>query len=210
MKKKTSIIVAIVILIIAVLGILGYMYIKPYFTLKKFQDKIFAIQSQESNYKINITVEDDTQSYTIVESHRDNVSTQYNFGQTKLYNDGEKAYYLNLLDKSKVEIEDCANLLIGNLNNFWVVTNKNENTIINLIKEVPNLKVTKEEFNSKMCYKIYLGDEKIYQYIFVDADSFEPVAGVQKSTVNNVEKITTYLFEISYNTVTDEDVKLDF
>ena len=54
------------------------------------------------------------------------------------------------------------------------------------------------------------GNATQYEYIYVNAETFEPVAGVQKSTVNNVEEITTDLFEISYGTVTDEDVKLDF
>ena len=207
MKNKKGIVVTMIAIIVVIFGVLAYMYIKPYFILKKFQNKIFSIQNQESNYKVNINFEIDNQSYTIVESHRDNVSTLYNFGQTKLYNDGEKAYYLDLINKSKVEVEDYRNLRIEKLNNFLVVTNKNENTILNLIKEVPILKVTKEEFNSKMCYKIYLGDEKIYQYMFVDVDNFEPVAGIQTDSNG---KTTTYLFEISYNTVTDEDVKLDF
>lgn len=207
MKNKKGIVVTMIAIIVIIFGVLAYMYIKPYFILKKFQNKIFSIQNQESNYKVNINFEIDNQSYTIVESHRDNISTLYNFGQTKLYNDGEKAYYLDLINKSKVEVEDYRNLRIEKLNNFLVVTNKNENTILNLIKEVPILKVTKEEFNSKMCYKIYLGDEKIYQYMFVDVDNFEPVAGIQNDSNG---KTTTYLFEISYGTVTDEDVKLDF
>lgn len=198
----------IIVIIVIILGILAYMYMKPYFILKKFQDKIFSIQNQESNYKVNINFEIDNQSYTIVESHRDNISTLYNFGQTKLYNDGEKAYYLDLINKSKVEVEDYRKLRIEKLNNFLVVTKKNENTILNLIKEVPSLKITQEEFNSKMCYKIYLENENVYQYVFVNSDTFEPVAGVQNE--NGSENMTTYLFEISYGTVTDEDVKLDF
>lgn len=209
MKKKVSIVVAIVVLIIAVLGILGYVYVKPYFILKKFQDKIFAIQNKENNYKVEMTYRYKEDEAKVVHYHKDTIDVK-DYEQFKLWSDGEKGYYLNLIDRNKMEID---------IKSFYrpfailQVLSPEEITILNLIKEIPDFKVTREEFNSIKCYKMYMGKDgnaTQYEYIYVNAETFEPVAGVQKSTVNNVEEITTDLFEISYGTVTDEDVKLDF
>lgn len=210
MKKKTGIIVAIVVLIIVVLGILGYIYVKPYFILKKFQDKIFDIQNEESNYKVEMTYRYKEDEAKVVHYHKDTIDVK-DYEQFKLWSDGEKGYYLNLIDRNKMEID---------IKSFYrpfailqVLSPAEEITVLNLVKAIPDFKVTREEFNSIKCYKMYMGKDgnaTQYEYIYVNAETFEPVAGIQKSIANNVEKTTTDLFEISYNTVTDEDVKLDF
>lgn len=203
MKKRVTL--SIVIFII-VLGILIYMYISPYFTLMKFKKKIISIQNEEKNYKFEIN----NNGNTTILYKKDDVSLICNDNNPRYYYDGEKVYLVDFIKKSKTEIENSNIILINKLNIFASSSEKDNLKILNVIKEYPDLKITQEEYDSIKCYKIYMGETSQYKYIYINAESLEPVAGIREEMVNNIETTSTDYFKISYGTVTEEDVKLDF
>lgn len=203
MKKRVTLSIAIFII---VLGILIYMYISPYLTLMKFKKKIISIQNGEKNYKFEINNDGNT---TILYK-KDDVSLICIDNNPRYYYDGEKVYLVDSIKKSKTEIENSNIILINKLNIFASGSEKDNLKILNVIKEYPDLKITQEEYDSIKCYKIYMGETSQYKYIYINTESLEPVAGIREEMVNNIETTSTDYFKISYGTVTEEDVKLDF
>lgn len=206
-------IIAIILLILIILFLIGSNFMKKYQIIKNYE-KTINKHKNDSNYyhkmiyyrgdQLNIyeTYQKDQKRKevdTLIQENKTQKCTEYidleqgNIITAVQYNQGK-----TIIGKRKLETQ-LGISLVGT--DFIELQGKTEFEKMLLIKELKE-----EHCNGKLCYKLYLGNEKT---IWIDKIFYLPVRSIEFSSYESSEKgITTVIdYQYSWNQVTDEDIQ---
>ena len=200
MKKKIFIVVLVIIILIAIGCIIKINYTKN--ILNKIGDIYTRLIEDKNIYYESIRTENNEFTYKMWVKNSKTVAINNGL---KYYADFENKEYYQQQENELIKVEDVPILLKNGralVNSPGVLVDGQEVDKLSFKNLLIDINIMIENYNGIECYKIFYGDEITY------CDK-ETLSLIKTITYNEGEVFEVNTYNISFDTVTDEDVDLE-